>query len=109
MKNPIRTGTMIALAAASLFASACSKKDDTSSKSVQPATQPATPPATQPGEKTAAMVHCEGINDCKGHGSCKSAQNACAGQNGCKGKSFVKTATDEECKTKGGTVVAQKM
>ena len=105
MKNPIRTGTMIALAAASLFASACSKKDDTSSKSVQPATQP----ATQPGEKTAAMVHCEGINDCKGHGSCKSAQNACAGQNGCKGKSFVKTATDEECKTKGGTVVAQKM
>ena len=97
MNNAIRTGTMIALTAASLFASACSKKDDTSSKSAQPV------------EKTAAMVHCEGINDCKGHGSCKSAQNACAGQNGCKGKSFVKTATEEECKTKGGTVVAQKM
>ncbi len=38
-----------------------------------------------------------------------SAQNACAGQNGCKGKSFVKTATEDECKTKGGTVVAEKM
>ncbi len=101
MKNPVRTGTMIAIAAASLFASACSKKEDTSSK-------PA-PAAMQPAEKTAAMVHCDGINDCKGHGSCKSAQNACAGQNGCKGKSFVKTATEDECKTKGGTVVAQKM
>lgn len=97
MNNPIRTGTMIALTAASLFASACSKKDDTNSTSAQPA------------EKTAAMVHCEGINDCKGHGSCKSARNACAGQNACKGKSFMKTATDEECKTKGGTVVAEKM
>ena len=101
MNNAIRTGTMIALTAASLFASACSKKDDTSSKPAQTATQPA--------EKTAAMVHCEGINDCKGHGSCKSAQNACAGQNGCKGKSFVKTATEDECKSTGGTVVAQKM
>jgi len=96
MKNPVRTGTMIAIAAASLFASACSKKDD------------ASPTSTQPAEKTAA-VQCDGINSCKGHGSCKSAQNACAGQNGCKGKSFVKTATEEECKTKGGTVVAQKM
>ncbi len=97
MKNPVRTGTMIALTAATLFASACNKKDDASSKSMQPA------------EKTAAMVHCDGINDCKGHGSCKSAQNACAGQNGCKGKSFVRTATEDDCKTKGGTVVAQKM
>jgi len=97
MKNPVRTGTMIALAAASLFASACSKKDDSSSAS------------TQPAEKSAPMVHCDGINDCKGHGSCKSAQNACAGQNGCKGKSFVKTASEDECKAKGGTVVAQKM
>lgn len=96
MKNPVRTGTMIAIAAASLFASACSKKDDSSSNS------------TQPAEKTAA-VHCDGINSCKGHGSCKSAQNACAGQNGCKGKSFVKTATEDDCKTKGGTVVAEKM
>ena len=101
MKNPVRTGTMIAIAAASLFASACSKKDDTASKPV--------PTEAQPAEKMAAMVHCEGINDCKGHGSCKSAQNACAGQNGCKGKSFIKTATEDECKTKGGTVVAQKM
>jgi hypothetical protein len=31
MKNPVRTGTMIALAAASLFTAACSKKADNSS------------------------------------------------------------------------------
>jgi hypothetical protein len=99
MKNPIRTGTMIAIAAASLFASACSKKDEGES---------AKPAAAQPADKTASL-HCEGANSCKGQGSCKSAQNSCAGQNGCKGKSFIKTATEDECKAKGGTVVATKM
>lgn len=97
MKNPVRTGTMIAIAAAGLFASACKQQDDSSQ---------AKPAAV---EKTAANVHCEGINDCKGHGSCKSAANACAGQNGCKGKSFVKTATEDDCKAKGGTVIAATM
>ncbi len=97
MKNPIRTGTMIAIAAAGLFASACNKKDDAGQ--AQPATS----------EKTTANIHCEGVNDCKGHGSCKSVANACAGQNGCKGQSFVKTATEDDCKAKGGTVVAATM
>ena len=69
MKHPVRTGTMIALAAASLFAAACSKPAD-SSKSTMPAA----------GEKTAS-VHCMGVNACKGQGSCKTAQNACKGQN----------------------------
>lgn len=97
MNNPIRTGTMIAITAAGLFASACTKKDDAGQ----------TKPAAV--EKTAADLHCEGANDCKGHGSCKSAANACAGQNGCKGQSFIKTATEEDCKAKGGTVVTAKM
>ena len=97
MKNPIRTGTMIAIAAAGLFASACSKKDDPAQ--AKPATT----------EKTAANIHCDGANDCKGRGSCKSTANACAGQNGCKGKSFIKTATEDDCKAQGGTVVAAKM
>ncbi|MEO8841448.1 MAG: hypothetical protein ABI591_33435 [Kofleriaceae bacterium] len=104
MKNPIRTGTMIAIAAAGLFASACTKKDDSSQ--AKPAAADKAPAAA---EKTAANIHCDGANACKGHGSCKSAANACAGQNGCKGKSFIKTATEDDCKAKGGTVVAAKM
>jgi heat-inducible transcriptional repressor len=36
---------------------------------------------------------------------CKTAANACAGQNGCKGQGFV-DMTEEECKAKGGSVVA---
>ena len=92
MKHPVRTGTMIALAAASLFAAACSKPAD-SSKSTMPAA----------GEKTAS-VHCMGVNACKGQGSCKTAQNACKGQNSCKGTGFVEAASAEDCTTKGGTV-----
>lgn len=94
MKNPVRTGTMIALAAASLFTAACSKKGDDSSTKAAPA-----------AEKT-AKVHCQGVNDCKGKSGCQTAENACAGQNGCKGKGFVEVASEDECKTKGGTVMA---
>jgi hypothetical protein len=93
MKNPVRTGTMIALTAASLFAAACGSKG-ADSKSTMPAAS----------EKTAAAVHCQGVNACKGQGSCKSAQNACKGQNSCKGAGVTDTATAEECTTKGGTV-----
>ncbi len=96
MKNLVRTGTMVALAAGTLFAGACSKKSD-DTKSAAPA-----------AEKT-AKVHCQGINECKGMGGCKSVSNACAGKNGCKGQGFVETASEDECKTKGGTVMAAKM
>jgi hypothetical protein len=93
MKNPVRTGTMIAFAAASLFAAACG------SKSADP--QATTPAAS---EKTAA-VHCAGINSCKGTGSCKSEKNACKGQNGCKGQGVADAASAEECAAKGGSLV----
>lgn len=95
MKNPMRTGTLIALTAASLFAAACSKKDE-GSKSAPAA------------EKT-AKVHCNGANACKGQSGCKSEKNACKGQNGCKGQGFVETATADECTTQGGTVASVKM
>lgn len=94
MQNPVRTGTMIALAAASLFAAACSKKGDDSSTKTAPAV-----------EKT-EKVFCQGANECKGKSACKTAENTCAGQNGCKGKGFVEVASADECKTKGGTVMA---
>ncbi len=95
MKNPIRNGTMIALTAASLFAAACSKKEEA--------------PKSAPAPEMAAKLHCEGANACKGKGGCKSEKNACKGQNGCKGQGFVETATAEDCTTQGGTVAAAKM
>ena len=98
MKNPVRTSTIIAITAASLFAAACG-----SSKSADGSTGKASQSAA--GEK-AAKVHCQGVNDCKGQGGCKSAANACSGQNGCKGQSFVEVADADACKAKGGTVAA---
>ena len=59
-----------------------------------------------PAEKTAAAVHCAGINACKGQGSCKSEKNACKGQNGCKGQGMMDAASADECTSKGGTVAA---
>ena len=84
MKNPIRTGTMIAMTAATLFASACGSKSSSSTPETTPATTPA---ATE----QAATVHCQGINECKG-------------QNACKGQGWVEAASAEECTGKGGTV-----
>lgn len=114
MKN-LKHGTLIAIAAGSLFAAAC-KKSETKQESAPaasdpakttpaaPADKPATPaaPAADSGEKT-AKVHCMGINDCTGKGACKTPKNDCMGKNACKGQGFI-DLTEEECKTKGGTV-----
>jgi len=110
MKNPVRTGTMIAIAAGTLFAASCKKNEQPKpapTTEAKPAadTQPDKDKPAAPDEKT-AKVHCQGVNDCKGKSGCKSTANACAGQNGCKGKGFVDVASEEECKTKGGTVMA---
>jgi uncharacterized membrane protein len=58
-------------------------------------------------KKASSGVRCEGINECKGHGSCKSAHNACKGQNGCKGQGVTETSS-QDCKDKGGKVLAEK-
>jgi hypothetical protein len=34
--------------------------------------------------------------------------NSCSGQNSCKGKGWIHTASEKECKDKGGTVLASK-
>ncbi len=94
MKNPIRTGTMIAMTAATLFASACGSKSSSSQE---------TTPAPAATEQT-AKVHCQGVNECKGTGACQTATNACGGKNECKGKGWVEVASAEECTGKGGTV-----
>jgi len=118
MREPIRTGMMIALTSATLFAAACTKAKDGSPSSDKPeakeaakeAAKPAvaattTTPAAQP-EKI-AKVHCGGINACKGQSGCMTAKNACAGQNGCKGEGYIEL-TAEECQAKGGKVLAAK-
>ncbi len=59
-------------------------------------------------DKTAAEVHCGGLNACKGQGACASAENSCKGKNACKGKGFVNMSSAEECVKKGGKVIEAK-
>ena len=56
--------------------------------------------------KSAAMVHCMGINSCKGTSACKTADNACKGQNSCKGHGWLPTKSKSACEAKGGTVAS---
>ena len=121
MNNSIRTGTMIALASATLFAAACTKsKENPPPADKMEAREPAKPAAAAPAGDTAApaagtpaqpekvaKVHCGGINECKGKSGCATAKNACAGQNGCKGQGYVELSA-EDCQAKGGKVLAEK-
>lgn len=58
-----------------------------------------------PAAAETAEVKCSGINSCKGHSECATANSSCKGQNACKGQGWMKTATAEECTSKGGKVV----
>lgn len=121
----LANGALIAFAAGSLFAAACSKKQEESKamdkpmaaetkpemksgemKSGEMKTDTAAEPAMATGEKT-AKVHCGGVNACKGHGACKGEANACAGKNGCAGHGWVEM-TEDECKAKNGKILATK-
>lgn len=113
MNNSIRTGTMIALASATLFAAACTKsKENPPPADKMEAKEPAKPAAAAPAAAPAqpekvAKIHCGGVNECKGKSGCHSASNACAGQNGCKGQGYTEL-TAEECQSKGGKILAEK-
>ena len=103
----LKHGTMIAIAAGSLFAAACKKSEinqETPPAASEPTKegQPAMTDKPATGEKT-AKVHCMGVNECAGKGGCKTPANDCAGKNGCTGKGFI-DMTEEECKAKRGTV-----
>ncbi len=87
MKNVNLTGSMLAIAAATLLTTASVYAGE----------------ETAPSESSTATVHCQGVNECKGQGACATANNACAGKNACKGQGFLKL-TAEECNAKGGTV-----
>ncbi len=113
MTTNFKTGALIALAAGSLFAAACKKKEEkmsadpamTKSGDMKSGDMKGTPATA--GEKMAAKIHCGGVNACKGQSACKGEANACAGQNGCSGKGWVE-ATEDDCKAKNGTVMATK-
>jgi hypothetical protein len=62
----------------------------------------------KPADKPKMETKCAGINSCKGQGSCAGADNSCKSKNSCKGKGWVHTASEKECKDKGGTIVAEK-
>ena len=110
--NHMTRGTLIALAAGTLFATACKKEEP--KPAAPPATTTETPTKDKAGvapvkpnsaEKTAS-VHCMGINTCAGKGACMTADNGCAGKNSCTGKGFLDVASEQECKDKGGKVNA---
>jgi hypothetical protein len=121
MREPIRTGMMIALTSATLFAAACTKAKDAAPSSDKPeakeAAKPAvaapapvpaaTPTPAAPQPEKVAKVHCGGVNACKGQSGCMTAKNSCAGQNGCKGQGYVELTADD-CQAKGGKVLAEK-
>ena len=120
----LKTGTLIAIAAGSLFAAACKKKEE--AKSMDPPmaadmkagdmkagdmkgdmAKPDMAAADMKAGEKMAKVHCGGVNACKGHGACKGEANACGGKNGCAGKGWVEL-TEDECTAKGGTTLATK-
>ena len=53
-----------------------------------------------------AKGECTGINACKGQGECGGVGHGCAGKNACKGQGWT-SATQDDCKTKGGTFKAK--
>jgi hypothetical protein len=81
------SGTLLATAAAALFASGLVQAAETAKGKSKSAEE--------------AKVQCYGINACKGQSECRTATNACKGQNSCKGKGFL-TTTEKDCKAKGG-------
>lgn len=129
-------GSLIAIAAGTLFAAACKKEEKATPPADKPATmetkpadpKPADPKPADPKPAVAPVddkptpvekptnaatvektdkIHCAGINSCAGKGGCASESNACAGKNGCGGQGWVE-ATEDDCKAKNGKIVAAK-
>ena len=85
-------GSVVALAAASVFAANTGLADHHEKK----------------GEKKG--VKCMGGNACSGKGACASADgsSSCAGKNSCQGKGWTMASNAEECTKAGGKVEEKK-
>ena len=80
-----RTGNVLAIAAATMFASGML---------VAPIAAAADAPT----------VKCVGANSCKGTSDCKTATSACKGHNTCKGQGWTKAKSEKACTDAGGKV-----
>ena len=85
MKQTIKSGALLAAAAAALAFSGVAGAATTS---------------VSAGD----AVHCAGVNSCKGKGDCATAENACKGQNACKGHGFIGEKAGA-CLAKGGKII----
>lgn len=85
--------TYLALAVASLFATA--------------ACGSSSPTGTQTQAQT---VKCVGVNSCKGTSECQSSdgKSACQGKNECKGQGWITVPSAKDCSDKGGYVYGTK-
>lgn len=88
-KQNVLTGSMVAAAAATLFACASN------------GSAPKSAPASM---ASAEMVKCAGVNACKGTGACAGQGHDCAGHNACKGQGWIETSADS-CEADGGKVI----
>lgn len=85
MKMDSKSGTALAIAAATLFlAGAVASTGSTPAQ--------------------AAAGKCIATNACKGQSACKSASNSCKGANACKGQGF-SMSSKAACEGKGGKFV----
>jgi len=94
MMGKAMKGAAVAAAVYSLFAAGAARAEEKAEKQTK---------------DKAKVVQCGGINACKGQGACAGAENACNAQNACKGQGWVATKSEQECKDKGGKVLASKM
>ncbi|MGO9603067.1 MAG: hypothetical protein ACLQAT_06635 [Candidatus Binataceae bacterium] len=91
MRKSISRGSLLATAVGALFLSGTALAQNSSN------------PTTPPPPDQQGKVKCVGLNSCNGSSACKSATSPGPGQNSCAGKGFTLTATEKECKDKGGT------
>ena len=81
MKMNSKSGTTLAIAAATLFIAGA---------------------AVHTTDAQAADGKCMAVNACKGQSACKTSSSACKGLNACKGQGFSMASNAKSCEAKGG-------
>ena len=84
------TGTVIATAAAAIFAGCAHNGSEEA--------------AMEEKAAEVAQVKCSGTNSCKGTSECATANSSCKGQNSCAGQGWVYADSAEACTEAGGSV-----
>ena len=67
------------------------------------------PTKAAPAKKSAAKIHCLGINSCKGKSECAvDGKTSCKGHNACKGQGWISLSSAKKCAKQKGTVLGDK-